>query len=74
MSVLFNDLPQAIDNTNDIVDKVELLDLKRSILLPNFPIPPEFLTQDQYLRHLTFEGAHKKYSEVTAEVEERFKF
>ena len=74
MSRLFADMPQAIDNTNEIVDKVELLDLKRDILLPNFPIPPEFLTQDQYLRHLTFEGAKRKYGEITQEVEERLNF
>ena len=42
MSTLFADIPQAIDNTNAIVDKIELLDLKRSILLPNFPIPDNF--------------------------------
>ncbi|GAB3017587.1 DNA polymerase III subunit alpha [Niabella terrae] len=42
MSRLFADIPQAIDNTNAIVDKIELLDLKRSILLPNFPIPDNF--------------------------------
>ncbi|WP_018628544.1 DNA polymerase III subunit alpha [Niabella aurantiaca] len=42
MSKLFADLPEAIDNTNAIVDKIELLDLKRSILLPNFPIPEDF--------------------------------
>ncbi|MFT3904158.1 MAG: DNA polymerase III subunit alpha [Niabella sp.] len=42
MSTLFHDLPEAIDNTNAIVDKIELLDLKKNILLPNFPIPPEF--------------------------------
>ncbi|SHM86049.1 DNA polymerase III, alpha subunit [Chitinophaga jiangningensis] len=74
MSALFHDLPQAIDNTNEIVDKVQLLDLKRDILLPNFPIPKEFFTQDQYLRHLTFEGARTRYTEMTAEVEERLNF
>lgn len=74
MSRLFADLPQAIDNTNDIVDKVELLDLKRDILLPNFPIPQEFLSQMHYLRHLTFEGAKRKYGEITKEVEERLNF
>lgn len=74
MSKLFADLPQAIDNTNEIADKVELLDLKKDILLPNFPIPPNFLTQMQYLRHLTFEGAKRKYGEVTKEVEERLNF
>lgn len=74
MSLLFADMPHAIDNTNDIVDKVELLDLKKDILLPNFPIPPDFLTQMQYLRHLTFEGAKRKYGEITKEVEERLNF
>lgn len=74
MSKLFHDLPQALDNTNEIVDKVQLLDLKRDILLPNFPIPPNFLTQDQYLRHITMEGAHQRYSEMTAEIEERINF
>ena len=42
MSKVFHDLPEAIDNTNEIVDKVELLNLKRDILLPAFPIPKEF--------------------------------
>lgn len=74
MSKLFADLPMAIDNTNEIVDKVQLLDLKRDILLPNFPIPKEFFTQDQYLRHITYEGARGRYAEITAEVEERLNF
>lgn len=74
MSKLFHDLPQAIDNTGEIVDKVQLLDLKRDILLPNFPVPPPFLTQDQYLRHLTFEGARERYQEMTPEIEERINF
>ncbi len=42
MAATFHDLPEAIDNTNEIVDKVELLDLKRNILLPAFPIPDDF--------------------------------
>ena len=44
MSERFKDLPDAIDNTSEIVDKIELLDLKREILLPAFPIPTEFQT------------------------------
>lgn len=74
MTKLFHDLPQAIDNTNEIVDKVQLLDLKRDILLPNFPIPKEFITQDQYLRHITYEGARNRYQEMTADIEERINF
>ena len=74
MNRLFGDVPESIDHTNEIVDKIELLDLKRNILLPNFPIPAEFLTQDQYLRHLTFEGAKQRYHEMTPEIEERINF
>ncbi|MFN4971911.1 MAG: DNA polymerase III subunit alpha [Bacteroidota bacterium] len=74
MSDLFSDIPEAIDNTNLIVDKVELLDLKRDILLPNFPLPEGFLSQDDYLEHLTWTGARERYKELTPEIEERIKF
>ncbi len=74
MNQLFHDLPEAIDNTVEIVDKVERLQLKQDILLPHFPIPPEFKDQDDYLHHLTFEGAKQRYKDITAEVEERLNF
>jgi len=81
MTKNFDDLPQSIDNTNEIIDKVELLNLKRDILLPAFPIPKEFqihednnLNQWEYLKHITDEGAKKRYSEVTAELRERIDF
>lgn len=74
MSALFHDVPQAIDNTNEIVDKIDTLKLKRDILVPHFPIPQGFVDADDYLRHLTFEGAHKRYSELTADIEERLNF
>lgn len=92
MSKAFNDLPEAIDNTNEIVDKVELLNLHRDILLPNFPIEkrfqvhtkeeiigknvisPEALNQWEYLKHLTYEGAKQRYSELTDEIKERIDF
>lgn len=74
MGALFHDVPQALDNTLEIVDKCEHLKLKQDILLPNFVIPREFLTQDDYLRHITFEGARERYREITPEVEERLNF
>jgi len=74
MGKLFADIPQALDNTNEIVDKVEQLRLKQDIMLPNFIIPAEFTDQDAYLRHLSFEGARKRYSELTIEVQERLDF
>jgi DNA polymerase-3 subunit alpha len=84
MGKLFEDLPESLDNTNEIVDKVEVLKLKRDILLPNFVIPEEFkihktadadtLNQWEYLKHLTFLGAKERYRDITPEVEERINF
>lgn len=74
MTALFKDLPQAIDNTNEIVDKCVALELKKDILLPNYPLPTGFLNQDDYLRHLTMEGARKRYKEITPEIEDRLNF
>lgn len=81
MSKNFGDLPEAIDNTNEIIDKVELLNLKRDILLPAFPIPKEFqihhddnLNQWEYLKHITYEGARVRYNEITDDLRERIDF
>ncbi|MBC7901828.1 MAG: DNA polymerase III subunit alpha [Gemmatimonadaceae bacterium] len=74
MQQVFHDLPESIDNTNEIVDKVDLLDLKRDILLPNFVVPPDFTSQDAYLEHITWLGAKERYNEMTPEIEERIKF
>ena len=81
MSALFSDLPESIDNTNAIVDKVEVLNLKKDILLPAFPIPKEFqihkeanMNQWELLKHLTWEGANKRYPEITTELQERIDF
>ena len=74
MSKVFEDIPEAIDNTNEIIDKVELLDLKREILLPFFEVPSSFKSQDDYLEHLTWSGAKERYKILTPESEERLKF
>jgi DNA polymerase-3 subunit alpha len=74
MGHLFRDVPQALDNTMDIYSKVEGMELARDVLLPNFPLPKGFTTQEQYLRHLTFEGAKKRYGSISPEVEGRLNF
>ncbi len=74
MSKVFEDLPQAIDNTNEIVSKVELLDLKREILLPHFVVPSNFKSQDEYLESLTWAGAKERYKILSPATEERIKF
>jgi DNA polymerase III alpha subunit/intein/homing endonuclease len=74
MAELFRDVPQALDTTMEIFDKIEDIKLIRDVLLPNFPLPPGFATQDDYLRHLTFEGAKKRYGIMTREIEDRLNF
>ena len=74
MTLLFEDLPQAIENTNEIVDKIEVLNLKRDILLPYFQVPSAFSSQDEYLEHITWEGAKLRYNEITPELDERIRF
>ena len=69
----FNDIPEAIENTLMVAERVEVLDLKRHILLPAFPLPEGFQDQDSYLEYLAFEGAKNRYGEITQEVEERLR-
>ena len=81
MTRLFSDIPESISNTNMIVERVELLNLKKDILLPAFPVPAEFqvhgdsnLNQWEYLKHITTEGARERYAEMTPEIQERIDF
>ena len=57
MNELFSDVPESVDNTNEIVDKITPPKLARDILLPNFPLPPQFANADEFLRELTYVGA-----------------
>ncbi|MDZ7773738.1 MAG: DNA polymerase III subunit alpha [Balneolaceae bacterium] len=71
MQELFSDLPEAVDNTREIVDKVEPIELSSELLLPHYSIPERFDSMDAYLRHLTYEGAKKRYGEVSQDLHER---
>ncbi len=81
MAQLFSDIPESIDNTNMIVDRVEVLNLKKDILLPAFPLPKEFQTETDnninqwnYLHYLTYEGARQRYGEISESARERLDF
>lgn len=75
MNQIFADVPEALENTLEIANKVEFYSIDHKALMPDFPIPPEFQDDDDYLRHLTYVGAEKKYGEnLNDEVRERIDF
>ena len=74
MNQLFLDRPDSIANTMEIYDKIDKLTLARDVLLPAFPLPKEFKTQDDYLRHLTYVGAQRRYGTITPAIKERLDF
>ena len=85
MKALFKDLPDSVLNVQEIVNKIESYELARDVLLPNFDIPSDFVEaedkadggkrgENAYLRHITYEGAKKRYTELTPEIKERIDF
>ena len=88
MYEIFQDLPEAMENTQEIVDKVEIYDIDHGPIMPKFDIPASFGNESEYpdrlafesayLRHLTMEGAKKRYGEERLandeELKERIEF
>jgi len=74
MQALFSDIPEALENTMEVLDKIEVYDLNRKPIMPDFSIPDNFTDADEYLRHLTYQGAEKRYPEITSEIRERIDF
>ena len=74
MSKLFHDVPFALDNTQEIVNKVESLHLDRDVLLPIFTLPDGFDKQTEYLSYLAFEGAKRRYGTLTPEIKQRISY
>ncbi len=75
MAELFEDNPEVIANTREIVDKVEDYEIiTDKVILPCFPLPKGFSTENEYLKHLTYEGAKKLYPEITKELQQRIDF
>ncbi len=85
MKHLFKDIPEAIINIEEIVNKIEHYQLAREVLLPKFDIPDDFKHPDDvidggkrgenaYLRHITYKGAEKRYGDLTPEIKERIDF
>ena len=86
MKALFADYPEAIKTTNEIIAKCSAYRLAAEVLLPEFEIPEEFkdemdqsnkslkIGENNFLRHLTYKGAEKRYDKITEEIKERLDF
>ncbi len=85
MKSLFKDIPEAIINIQEVVDKIEPFELARDVLLPKFDIPDSFINpadaadsgkrgENTYLRDITYKGAKKRYVELTDSIKERIDF
>ena len=53
MGKIFADIPEALENTQEIVDKVESYSIDSDPIMPVFPIPEEFGTEEQYRQKFT---------------------
>ena len=85
MKELFKDIPESIVNIKHLTDKIEPYVLAQPVLLPEFDIPDEFRDpedkidggkrgENAFLRHISYEGAKKRYPEITDEIRERLDF
>jgi len=83
MGEIFADLPEALANTQEIADKVEIYDIDHGPIMPKFDIPASFGKEEDYpdrlafesayLRHLTMEGAIQRYGKERLETDEVLK-
>lgn len=85
MKKMFANLPEAIVNIQEVLDKIEIYSLNRDVLLPKFIIPEQFQDatdeadggkrgENSFLKHLTYVGAEKRYPEITDDIQERLDF
>jgi DNA polymerase-3 subunit alpha len=63
MRHLFSEVPEACDNTLWIAERCDVEIEFGNPQLPNFPLPPGFDNDTDYLRHLTFEGARERWGD-----------
>jgi DNA polymerase-3 subunit alpha len=53
MNDVFGDIPEALSNTLEVLDKVEFYDIDHEPIMPNFAIPADFGTEEEYRQRLT---------------------
>lgn len=74
MRKIFSDIPEAIDNVAQLVEKVEKYKLDHDPIMPEFDLPEGYSDNDEYLRFLTYKGAENRWGNITQEQTERLDF
>lgn len=74
MQQCFEDVPEALYNTLEIVSKVKTPSLERDVLLPIFQPPEGFSDQGKYLHHLAFSGLKKRYNAIDDKLTQRLNY
>jgi len=67
MNELFADVPRSLENTREVVDKVEEFELNSSPIMPQFPIPEEFGTREEYLQKYSEDDLRSEFGEKAFE-------
>ena len=62
MNEVFADIPEALDNTCEVLDKVETYSIDHAPIMPFFPIPAEFGTEDDVRRKYTEEQLFEEFT------------
>ncbi len=62
MSQIFSDIPEALANTMEILDKVEVYSLNHDPIMPFFPIPEEFGTEEDVRRRYTEKQLYDEFT------------
>ena len=62
MNEVFADVPEALSNTIEILDKVEFYNIENPPIMPFFPIPEEFGTEEQWRARFTEEDLFKEFT------------
>ena len=63
MNEVFSDVPEALSNTCEVLDKVETYSIDHGPIMPFFPIPEEFGTEDEYRKKYTEEQLYDEFTQ-----------
>ena len=62
MNEIFADVPEALSNTLEILDKVETYSIDHSPIMPFFPIPEEFGTEEETRKRISPEELFREFT------------